>query len=217
MALPQQVPSETSVGGNVARRLAILLGPAWQPADGSNFAADLLALGGGLGGSKATWNGSALTVGSSQSGRASLLASLAEAFPDTTVQCIAEWEAMIAAPNGAGLLLAARQAALLAWYQTRFGGDPRDLLTAVQALAPEATLTENSAASVASTNPRWVYVFAVVLSSAHAESSTFTARVAAVVDVMKPAHAGYVITNAVGFLTDDNTTPSWTDLTVLNT
>ena len=192
------LPTEVSPAGDVARRLARWLGPAFRAVDGSNLAASLLALGGALAG-----------------GRTTLLAAVSEAFPDTAVQCLSEWEAYLGLTDGGALVTADRQARLVAKLRAGFSSSVPDIVTALQAIASEATIAECAAWQVPAA-PRQVFNFAVILTVADTQDPVLVAQIADVLSAMESAHTGFTITNSVGFLTDDDTTPSWTDLTVLD-
>ena len=122
----QALPSEVSVAGDFARQLARLIGPAYQPADGTAIAADLLAIGGAL-----------------AAARASNLGLLNEAFPDTALQLLPEWEVAFGIPDGTGLSTATRQARVAAAVLASFlYGSPQGIQGAMRAIDPSVTVKE---------------------------------------------------------------------------
>lgn len=194
-------PTYDPISLATARRIAALMGPgAGNAPDGALMSALVRGLGGGV----ATVN-------------ETVQRALSQAFVGEATDLLDALEAEWGLPNGSGMTTAQRQARLVAQVRANVGGTPQNILAAVQTLAPEATLRENTAAAVATTNPRGVFLFALVLSDTDAENSHLVAQVESLLDAMKPAHTGDAITNSVGFYTDDDPTPSWTDLTVLDT
>lgn len=162
------------------------LGTAYQAANGSVNAADALALGGAL-----------------AAGAATTRAIRDEMFADTATQLLAEWEASYGLAVREDLTAAQRQARLVAQIRASRAGTPAGILLAVRTLAPEATLTENTAAAVASTNPRNVFRYAIAISAAHRADDDLVAQLGAVLDAMQPAHTDYTLTTRVGFRCDD--------------
>jgi uncharacterized protein YmfQ (DUF2313 family) len=186
---------EPSVAGDFARHLALLMGTGVQARPGSFTEADLLALGGAL-----------------RDARATNLAILDEAFPDTVDQLLAEWEAMYGLPTRADLTTAQRRDRLVAKVRAARAGTPADILTAVHKLDPTATITEYTAAAVAGTNPRSVFRFVVVLASAVYDDADLRGQIERLLDQMKPAHTAYSLAISDVFRWDDAATP-WDDST----
>lgn len=198
------LPSEDSPAGQFARRLARLLGPAFRAqydatlngATGTNLGAALMGLGDALAAVQAT-----------------LRQAVSEAFPDTALLLLDEWETAVGLPVRPDLAATVRQARIVAKRRQFRGGTPQGLARMLDAVttAP-VTIVETRAADVTAA-PRNVFLAAIVLSLADAADATLTTQLAALVEASKPAHTSYVLTNQVGFFTDDPA--SLTDLTVL--
>lgn len=188
-----------------AQALARVSGPAWTAKDGSLAGADAVALGSAL----------ART-------RQNTLASVDEAFLDTTVYLLDAWEEMLGLAVSPGLPDAVRRARLISHWRALRGGAPQALLAAVNAVleAPDtATIVENTVATCTAF-PAGVFLFAVLIPSSapsfrYLSDPGWVARLRATLDGQKPAHTGYNVTNRVGFRCDDP--DSLTDLTVLAT
>ena len=203
---PQALPSRTGAAADIARRLCILLGPAFQAPDGSLNAADALALGAIL-----------------ETARQVYGAARAQLFVSDATYMLSELEALYALPVDPSLSVAARQARLLAFVRSSVAGTPQAIEAAVAVLSGVCEVVESPIVDVMASDPtptfetsRGVFQFAVVVPLAVASSPPLVAQIAAVVNRMKPAHTGFAVTNqAGGFLTDDPL--SLTDLTVLAT
>lgn len=196
----QPLPTTAGDAGDFARRLLRLLGPAYSAPDGSQNAADALGIGGALAASQDTNT-----------------ESLDEAFPNTAVSLLNEWEAMLGLPVGqGGATQAQRQAALLARWRTRFAGTPEAIAIALAPLnGGERPTFRETLWSECTANPAWVFVFTVRIAQATRDNPALLASVRAVIDAMKPAHAGYQITTTQtgGFFCNQAT--SLTNNTVL--
>lgn len=181
----QQYPTEQSLAGDFARQLATLLGPAYQPADGTRIGADLLALGGALAGARNT-----------------NLSALNEAFADTAVQLLSELESELGLQVRPDLTTAQRQSRLVAKIRAGFSGSPQDILTALRTIAPEATITETAIAdAISSGQPLNVFLFVVTISSAHRLDANVYGQIVSILETMKPAHVGYtIVTNRPFYL-----------------
>jgi hypothetical protein len=175
-----------SPAGYFGRLWLKALGSAYQAPDGSVNASDALALGGAL-----------------AAGRATNLAVRAEMFADSVTQLLPEWEASYGLAVRPDLSAGARQARLLAKVRASRAGTPAGILLAVRTLAPEATLTENTAAAVAATNPRNVFRYAVTITAAHFADADLAGQVGALLAAMQPAHTDHTLTTRVGFRCDD--------------
>jgi uncharacterized protein YmfQ (DUF2313 family) len=194
MNFPQGRPSEVSNDGDFARHLATLLGPAYQAQDGTNNAADFLALGGAM-----------------ADVRAILQDIVAEMFVNTAYDLLSELEADYGLPVHPELAASERQANLLAKVRAARGGTPQRLLTALSVVAPEATITENDVTTVPrepdgatyQSASRGVFLFAVTVAVATWNNAAKRAQLVALLDAMKPAHTAYNIVTRVGFRTDD--------------
>lgn len=204
---PTAVADGTSAAETLrqAQGLAQVSGPAWTAKDGSPAGADVLAMGSAL----------ART-------RQNTLASVDEAFLDTTTYLLSAWEEMLGLAVSPGLPVDVRRARLISHWRTLRGGTPQALLAAVNAVlvAPDtAQVVENTVADCAA-YPPGVFLFAVVVPSVspsfrYLSDDGWVARLRATLDGQKPAHTGYNITNRVGFRCDDP--DSLTDLTVIAT
>lgn len=176
-----------------ARQLAQVLGTAYQPADGSFIADDLRTLGKGLYDADAT-----------------LTRAINEAFPDTAVDMLTEWETRLGLPVDTTLAVATRQANLLAKYRAVFGSSVQRMNAAIQTIDATAQLVEWSIMQIYANEPSaWIWAastrrlvvqFNVTVSAATFDNPAVKARIAALVEQMKPAHTGYVIvTSTAGF------------------
>jgi hypothetical protein len=200
MKLPVGLPTEDSADGELARLLALALGTAFGASDGTAVAADLLALAGAL-----------------ADARQALRDLADEAFVDTANDLLDELERAYGLPVQPDLSLVSRRARLTAKVRAARAGTPDDILRAVRALDPTATLTENTPASVPRTadlpgppavagGDRFVFLFAVRLAVATWSDTSLRARIDALLDQMQPAHTDHVLhTNdpANGFRFDD--------------
>jgi hypothetical protein len=166
-------PTEVSAAGDLARQLATILGPAYQAPDGSNNAAELLALGGAL-----------------AAARDQLKRALDQAFVDTATDLLPELEAEYGLPVQPELSTTARQARLLAKVRAARAGSPQSILLAVRAEDPTATLAAENTPTTAAADgyPRGVFVWAVICATSVFDDPVKLARVKALVAQMAPAH-----------------------------
>ena len=175
----QPLPTKAGAIGDLARQLLRLLGPAYPAPDDSLNAADALNLGRAI-----------------SDARDTTAASLGEAFPDTALSLLSEWETMLGLPVSAGRLTTTqRRAALLARWRTRFSGSPNAILSALTPLngGSPPTLRETNALDCFANPPR---VFAFTLKvTADVSDAAALAPLRAVVDVMKPAHTAVHFTD----------------------
>lgn len=187
---PLALPSGDALEDQFARELAHAIGPAIQPADGTVAAAELRADGTGL---------------------ATVYADLARAVDNNWVtladDLLAEWEARLGLPTDLAAGQEARRAALTAKVRAMLGGTPQRILTAVRALAPEATLQENDVAGVIAQNAdaRYVFAFAVLVSSSSYDAHA--AKIRQLLEQMKPAHTLGSVASAPVFRWDDPAAP----------
>jgi uncharacterized protein YmfQ (DUF2313 family) len=173
------LPSEASTAGDLARQFLDALGPAYQAPDGSNNAADALAYGGALAGA-----------------RTALTTALAQAFVGEATVLLTELEQEYGLPVRVDLTTAQRQARLLAKVRAARGSQPQRMLRALTAIAPEATLAENTPSTVpheldtafAPGAARGVYQFGVLVSATTFADPVALPALKAVVEQMKPAH-----------------------------
>lgn len=183
--IPQALPSGDTKTDDRARRLALLIGPSIQPADGTLVAADLLALGGLL-----------------AYGHDRIAAAVAEAHPGTATELLDELEDQYGLANGADLTTAARRIRLLAKVRARREGTENAILATVRTLVPTATI-QGVAWSATTGYPRGTFRFAVVVPTATFDDSTQRGQVAAAAEQQKPAHTEARVTTRVGFRCDD--------------
>ncbi len=191
LTAPQSLPTASGDAATLARQLLRLVGPGWQAPDGSSNAADALARGATLADS-----------------RQMLLDTALEAFPSLASDLLSEWEALLGVPADDTLPDADRPRASR-------GLRPRARARRVAARpspprsrpsprrAPSETTAARCAAALAS--PRDVFRFAVVVPVGFVQSVPKRARVAAIVDRMKPAHTMAQFTNlrTDGFFCND--------------
>lgn len=194
MNILQPLPSEATSAGDFARQLALLLGPAFQPADGTRIAADLLALGGGL-----------------AAGYATNLASVGEAFADTASALLTELEVELGLPVRTDLATAARRTRLLAKVRAKFAGTPQDLKTTAATYDATSTVVENTPATVPHEldaagywgASRGVFQFAVKVAAATANDPVAMPTLQAAVEQQKSAHTLGSVCVTTAFLCDD--------------
>ena len=181
----QRLPSNAGIEGDIARQLAILLGPALSPGDGTRIAADLLALASSL-----------------SQARTTLQNALAECFPDTAVETLDQWEQMMGLAVREDLSTSDRQKRLLSKFRAAFSGTPQDITTAVSTIATVLGVQENSAAGVASSNPRAVFLFAVLIAGGDFINDDTNHQARLLIDQMKPAHTKASLGASAGFFCD---------------
>lgn len=168
----QPLPTKDGAIGDLARQLLRLLGPAYPAPDDSLNAADALNLGRGI-----------------SDARDTNAASLNEAFPDTALYLLSEWETMLGLPVSAGRLTTTeRRAALLARWRTRFSGSPDSIISALTPLNSDTPPTMRETVAIESTaNPPRVFAFTLKVLPDVSDAAA-VAPLRAIVDVMKPAH-----------------------------
>lgn len=182
----QSLPSEDSEDGKFARQLARLIGPAIQPADGTNIAQDMLALGGALADARAT-----------------LRDLLAEAFADSAWDLLSELERVYGLPVREDLSRSQRQTRLVAKVRAARAGTPDSILLAVAPYDTTASIYENVAADV-TYYPSAVFLWDLIVSAAvHADAEAIIA-IRAIVEQMKPAHTKCFVVTKVGFKFGDS-------------
>ena len=170
----QPLPTKEGAIGDLARQLLRLLGPAYPAADNSLNAADAINLGRGI-----------------SDARDTNAASLNEAFPDTALYLLSEWETMLGLPVSSGRLTTTeRRAALLARWRTRFSGSPDSIISALTPLNSDTPPTMRETVAIESTaNPPRVFAFTLkVKVIPDVSDAAALAPLRAIVDVMKPAH-----------------------------
>lgn len=194
------VPSENGVAGDFARELAMLLGTSISAQDGTVAAAMLLGLGDAL---------SAL--------RSTNLKSADQMFASTANDdgTLTDIEALYGVYASRADSDTVRQLVLLSKVRAMVSGTPQSIASALRSLNGNNTVTisENTAASVAASDPNGVYRFAALVSSTLTSSPTNLARARAIIEQMKPAHTSGSVTPNLAFKCDDSN--SLTDLTVL--
>jgi hypothetical protein len=182
MRFPQPLPSGDSLDDRFARELALLLGTAYQPADGTLIAEDLRVLGGALG-----------DVYTTQS------RALDEAFCNTSIELLEKWEFRLGIPTNQGASVSDRQVAATA-KRRAVGGTHLRMIKALEVIDSTVAIVPTKAALVAGTDPRKVFQFAIVVSSATLTDSRKKPQIERVIDAMKPAYCGYSIVTRVGFV-----------------
>lgn len=192
---PQSLPTTSADGRaitvQIARQMLALVGSGWQAPNGSNNAADALAI-----------------AASYADLRALLLLLWDQIFVSSATGTTGEltrWESVLGVPPDTTLSDELRQARLLAFVRSAIDGTPQGIESAVSAITATCTVVETSAADVWASNPyptaadrRQVFFFAVVVPLANVTNATKRNQIVAVLDRMKPAHTNYSITNAVG-------------------
>lgn len=185
----QPLPSKEGTIGECARQLLRLLGPAYPAPDDSLNAADALNLGRAI-----------------SDARDTNAASLGEAFPDSALSLLSEWETMLGLPVSAGRLTTTqRRAALLARWRTRFSGSPDAIISALTPLNSGNAPTMRETVAIESTaSPSRVFVF-TIRTGVDPNNAAAIAPFVDTVAVMKPAHAKAVFTSKQmgGFFCDD--------------
>lgn len=182
MRLPLSAPADAGPAGDLARQLARLVGPAVQAPDGSLAACEYLALGEGLADSRAT-----------------TLAAIAEALPQSADDLLAEWEAHLAVPIQPQDTAAARQARLLARLRAA-GGTPQRLVRSTTTLAASGcTITEYLYSDVAALDARLVFRFVVTVPAALWTDVEFRTALDELLARQTPAHVTWNVATSVGF------------------
>lgn len=181
----QPLPSEDSIPGKLARQLARLIGPAYQPKDLSIVAARLLALGDLLADSKAKEQ-----------------ESIDQAFVSHATSLLTELEALYDLPSGeSSLTTEERQIRLLTLTNSNRSGSPESILQTVQKTDPTAEIFESTSAPTG--YDEGLFLFAVKVAESVWENANYRNYLQFVIDKMKPAHTkGYLVVTA-NFLTDD--------------
>lgn len=187
--IQQPLPTKAGEIGDLARQLLRLLGPAYPAPDDSLNAADALNLGRAI-----------------SDARDTNAASLGEAFPDSALSLLSEWETMLGLPVSAGRLTTTqRRAALLARWRTRFSGSPDAIISALTPLNSGNAPTMRETVAIESTaSPSRVFVF-TIRTGVDPNNAAAIAPFVDTVAVMKPAHAKAVFTSKQmgGFFCDD--------------
>lgn len=182
-----------------ARQLAILKGTGMPARNDSLNHADNMAMGAAM-----------------ADGRDTFVNVLAQAFVNTATDLLSELEEQYGLPASPELSVADRQARLTAKVRASVAGTPQSILAAVQPLLeatyPGVNIVENQARDCTA-DPRAVFRWALVIPG-YSATLPLDPLLTVVLEQMKPAHTQYVLTNAVGFLTDDP--DSLTDLTVIS-
>lgn len=170
-AIPQELPSEDSEAGRVARRLAALQGPAIQAPDGSATGAELLALGDAV-----------------AAARERVEQSQAESFVDTAEELLAEWEAVFGLPTYTTATQSTRRASMLALSQSARAGTPQDLEALAASIVSGATLRERTVTEATTDgDARRVFLLRVAI-GASAGDSEIESRLRSLLAPAIPAH-----------------------------
>lgn len=188
-ALPTASVDGRAITVQIARMMLGMVGSGWQAPQGSNNAADALAL------------------ASSYADLRALLVLLADQIfvssATGTTGLLSEWETLLAIPVDTTLTDAQRQARLVAFTRSAIAGTPQNIESAVAAITTTATVYETSAEQAsAGRNVRSVFHFAVVVPIANITNVQTLNQITAVLNRMKPAHADFSVTNAVGLLAE---------------
>lgn len=206
---PQALPTSSTDGRaitvQIARQMLAMVGAGWQAPQGSNNAADALALSSSL-----------------ADLRAELLGVWAQIFVSSATSTnglLSEWEALLGLPTDGTLPDADRQARLTAFMRSAIAGTPQGIESAVAAITGSCTVVEYTAAEAAAAEPtptadtyRNVFRFTVVVPTAWAINNTKRALVQSVVERMKPAHTAFVVSDGTPLQFDE---PSGFDMTAL--
>lgn len=204
-ALPTQSADLRAITVAIARQMLSSVGSGWQAPNGSNNAADALAL-----------------AASFADLRAELFNVWAQAFVSSATSVnglLSEWETLLAIPVNKTLSDADRQARLVAFMRSAIVGTPQDIESAVAAITGSCTVVEYSAADIAATEPsptadtyRNVFRFTVQVPTAYVEDAALRSLVQSVVNRMKPAHTAFVVSDTATLKFD---LPSGFDVTAL--
>lgn len=195
----QSLPDASTTGRPatlaIARQMLRVIGAGWQAPQDSLTAADALAFGASL-----------------DDARLMLLDLLNQAFANTVTSMIAEWEAAYGLLPDSSLTLADRQMRLLTFLRSTGAGSPQSIASAVDAFTGGGTVVVETPSTTVDVGA--VFRFVVVVPLAFIQSVSKRARIADMVERMKPAHSLGVTANAVGFFCDGYL-DSFVDYTVL--
>ena len=195
----QSLPDASTTGRPatlaIARQMLRVIGAGWQAPQDSLTAADALAFGASL-----------------DDARLMLLDLLDQAFASTVTSMIAEWEAAYGLLPDSSLTLADRQMRLLTFLRSTGAGSPQSIASAVDAFTGGGTVVVETPSTTVDVGA--VFRFVVVVPLAFIQSVSKRARIADMVERMKPAHSLGVTANAVGFFCDGYL-DSFVDYTVL--
>ena len=195
----QSLPDASTTGRPatlaIARQMLRVIGAGWQAPQDSLTAADALAFGASL-----------------DDARLMLLDLLNQAFANTVTSMIAEWEAAYGLLPDSSLTLADRQMRLLTFLRSTGAGSPQSIASAVDAFTGGGTVVVETPSTTVDVGA--VFRFVVVVPLAFIQSVSKRARIADMVERMKPAHTLGVTANAVGFFCDGYL-DSFVDYTVL--
>jgi hypothetical protein len=183
----QSLPTASTTGRAatlaIARQMLRVIGAGWQAPQGSLTAADALAFGASL-----------------DDARLMLIDLLNQAFANSVTSMVGEWEAAYGLLPDASLTLAERQTRLLAFIRSSGAGTPQSIASAIDGFTGGGTsVVETPSTTV---DPRAVFRFVVVVPLAILLNAAKRARIADMIERMKPAHTIGVTANAVGFYCD---------------
>lgn len=182
----QPLPQGTTTGDAFAREIALLLGPAFQPVEGSLICEDLHTTGDALAAVYATQQ-----------------RALDQAFTDTATELLDKWEFALGLEVNPNADTATRQGWATAERRASGGGITARVLAAVQSIEGTAAIRPNRCLDVAATNPRAIFQWVIVIPAATWADTAKRSRILDVVRQMKPAHTRCVVTTQVGFYADD--------------
>lgn len=198
LALPSDsavpLPGETIETDRYARALATLIGPCVTAADGTLVAEDLRAVGSVLADARST-----------------VARAIDQAHASTTTDLLTEVEGELGLPYAEGLPTATRQARVLAKRRSRGDATLGGIRRAVQTLAPDATVTTNSAEIVEGTDPEAVFRLIVELGDDWGDDALVT-MLSAMLATQASGPVVWSVGRAIGFRCDDPNSLVETDL-----
>lgn len=184
---PQPLPTGDATTDALARELAALLGPAYQPAEGTNVADDLRAL-----------------ASPAADGYDAAADFAAEAFGHLATDLLPDWEQRLGLPVVPTLPAADRRAVIAAKVRETGASSLPRVLAAVQAFDPTAAVHKVTASEAGGAGqPRAVFRAAVTVAVATWDDATKRARVLALLDRMAPPYAEFTLGTTRDFRCDD--------------
>lgn len=185
--ISQALPSEATTAGEIARQLAQILGPAYQPADGTVIAAELLAYGDAI----------AIVL-------ANTLQSINEAFANLSIHLLGEYEVEYGLPVRPDLSNAVRQARIVAKIQAIRRASPNGITTAVRSVVGSlgsVIIYENATSNADfASYPRGVFQFGVTIGTSAWNNYDVRVQAQQIVNQMKPAHTRGDVGASKGFI-----------------
>lgn len=182
-------PTETSLAGALARKIAMAMGTAYNHADATVNSADALA------------DADALVAS-----RAQVVLAIAQAFVSNATVLLDELEAEYGLPIRRDMTNAERQARLVAKVRASRRGSPRSIENALVPIAGTATVLENLLTAVPIAPDgirRGQWHFGVLISAAKWADINIRAQALAIIEQMKPAYTTFALGVTSPFLCDD--------------